>query len=128
LKKTREKVPGIGSVPAFGSLTATFVYETLASTSRCPPGQSSVEGGGMSVRLPVIDPFLPEVNSPEALTGPDTVCFFGSLGKLPPLFWQAYTAVAFAVAVTVVVTVSPRPAILKLTIRLPLLSGPVALA
>src|SRR5574341_1203885 len=43
-------------------------------------------------------------------------------------FQQAYRAVALPEAVTVVVTVSPRPAILKLTARLPALSGPAARA
>src|SRR6266545_5898811 len=80
------------------------------------------------VRLPVIWPFLPEVKSPLAETGPLTAVFFGSLGKLPPLFWQAYTAVALADAVTVSVWLSPSPAILKLTARFPAASGPLALA
>src|SRR5262245_47303029 len=96
------------------------------STSTCPDGQSRVEGGGLSVRLPTTWPFLPEVKSPEALTGPETTCFLGSDGKLPPPLRQAYSAVASAAAVTVVVTVSPSPAILKLTTRLPTASGPEA--
>jgi hypothetical protein len=69
---------------------------------------------------------LPEVKLPDALTGPETVVFLGSEGKLPPLFWQAYTAVASAVAVIVSVWLSPSPAILKLTARFPEASGPVA--
>ncbi len=87
-----------------------------------------MDAGGLRVRLPVICPFLPEVNSPDADTGPETSCFFGSDGKLPPLLRQAYSAVAPALAVTVVVTVSPSPAILKVTVRVPSAFGPVASA
>jgi hypothetical protein len=71
---------------------------------------------------------LPEVKSSDADTGPETSCFFGSLGKLPPLFWHANSAVASAVVVIVIVTLSPRPAILKSTASWPAASGPDALA
>lgn len=76
-------------MPALGSLTWTSVWETDARTVFCPGGHSVVVGGGLRVRLPVIWPFLPEVNSPEPLTGPETSSFLGSAAKLPPSLRQA---------------------------------------
>src|SRR5262249_23601366 len=42
-----------------------------------------------------------------------------AFGKLPPLFSQPYVAVPLAEHVTVMVTLSPRPAILKVHLRFP---------
>jgi hypothetical protein len=41
-------------------------------------------GGGSTVGDAVTLPFLPELNSPVALTGPLTVVLFCALGLAPP--------------------------------------------
>ncbi|MGH8515389.1 MAG: hypothetical protein ACREV8_15900 [Gammaproteobacteria bacterium] len=43
-------------------------------------------------------PFLPELKSPSALTGPLTVVLFAALGLRPPRLTQTYVAVASALA------------------------------
>jgi hypothetical protein len=62
------------------------------------PGQFSVAGGGSTVRLAVIWPFLPEAKVPAAITGPNTSCLFAAAGQLPPWFTHWYTAWASALA------------------------------
>ncbi len=57
---------------------------TLTNTSSCPLGQFSVPAGGLTVRLPEIEPFLPEVNWPNALIVPVTSCLFTALGHFCP--------------------------------------------
>lgn len=44
--------------------------------------------GGVSVSEAVMLPFLPELNVPEALTGPLTVVLLDALGFDPPLLTQ----------------------------------------
>ena len=56
--------------------------DTIFST--WPPGQSSVPAGGSNVREPLIVPFLPDANTPDAVTGPATSCLFEAAGQLPP--------------------------------------------
>jgi hypothetical protein len=70
-----EKVPGIDSGPTgvVLSVMLTSVYVADASCRVCPFGQVMSEGGGWIVSDTVTFLFLPELNSPLALTGPLTV-------------------------------------------------------
>jgi len=54
------------------------------------------DGGGVTVRDAVTWPFLPELNAPDADTGPVTVVLFWALGLAPPRLTQTYVAVASA--------------------------------
>src|SRR6266567_9098381 len=90
-----------------------------------PPGHVKVLGGGLTVREPLTEPFLPDVNVPCAVTVPVTVDLLAALGHFCPWFRQAYTAVASAEAVTVIDTFEPSPAILKFELRVPLELTPV---
>ena len=86
-----------------------------------PPGHVKVVfGGGSTVREPLTEPFLPDVNVPCAVTVPVTVDLLAALGHFCPWFRQAYTALASAETVTVIDTFEPSPAILKSELRVPL--------
>ena len=102
-KKFSEKVPGeVSQSPAPGADTETFVKSTETKTSFWPPGHVKVAfGGGSIVREPLIEPFLPDVNMPCAVTVPVTVDLLAALGHFCPWFRQAYTALPSAEAVTV---------------------------
>ena len=90
VKNVRENVPGIAAQTLWSvSQICTFVDVTRTSTAVGPPGQDSVDAGGRSVSEPVTFPFVPLGNVPLAVTRPVSACFFGSLGKFPPPFWQA---------------------------------------
>ena len=84
------KVPAIGSVmPFVVSVIATFVYVTCAISRLCPDGQEKLPGpGGLRVSDEVTCPFLPELNVPVALTGPEMVVLFDALGLAPPRLTQ----------------------------------------
>ena len=89
-KKFAAKVPGDGSQLSPPPDTLTFVKLTETKTSFWPPGHVKVAfGGGSIVREPLIEPFWPDVNMPDALTGPLTVDLLAALGQCPPLFLQA---------------------------------------
>src|SRR5215208_1580516 len=70
------------------SVSTTLVYETDASSRLCPGGQEMSLGGGLTVSDAVTCPFLPELNAPDALTGPATVVLFWALGLAPPRLTQ----------------------------------------
>src|SRR5262249_6252279 len=92
----------VAGMPLVRSVSAMSVYVTADSTSFWPPpqvgGSDGGHGGGETSRLPVIDPFLPLVNVPVALTGPPTVTLLASFGHRPPLFTQVQVALAVALA------------------------------
>src|SRR5262249_18439155 len=73
----REVGGHVAVMPLVRSVSAMSVYVTADSTSFWPPpqvgGADEGHGGGETSRLAVIDPFLPLVNAPVALTGPPTV-------------------------------------------------------
>ncbi len=52
--------------------------------------------GGEICRHWLIVPFVPELNVPVELTGPETVVLFAAFGHWPPLFTHTYVAVALA--------------------------------
>jgi hypothetical protein len=90
-KKFAEKVPGeVSHSPAPGAVTLTLVYETEIKTKSWPGGHEKVlgGGGGSTVREPVIWPFLPDVNVPDAVTLPDTDTLLAALGHCCPWFRQ----------------------------------------
>jgi hypothetical protein len=72
-------------MPFVSSLMLTFVYVRLFSVAVCPDGQTKVVAGGISVSVPLTEPFLTE-NVPSDDTCASVVVFFGSLGTFPPLF------------------------------------------
>jgi len=75
--------------PIVLSAMLTLVYEADASSRLWPGGHENDPGpGGLTVSDALIFPFLPELNVPEALTGPLTVILFEALGLPPPLFTQ----------------------------------------
>ena len=74
--------------------------------------------GGATVSEPLTVPFFPELNAPDALTGPLTVSLFVAFGWLPPPLMQSATAVM----VTWTWASSPRPASLPLTVSVSPLS------
>src|SRR5262249_49172150 len=74
--------------------------------------------GGCSVRLALIVPFLPELNVPDALTGPATAVLLLALGLPPPLLTHTYVAVPSALAVKLIFWLLPSPASLNETTRL----------
>src|SRR5262245_19101322 len=110
-------------MPLVRSVSAMSVYVTADSTRFWPPpqvgGADEGHGGGETSRLPVIDPFLPLVNVPVALTGPPTVTLLAAFGHFPPLFTQVQVALALALASYLMLTLSPSPASFQLTLRSP---------
>ena len=81
------KVPPMFMLTLFVvSVSTTLVYDTDASSRLCPGGQEMSLGGGLTVSDAVTCPFLPELNVPLALTGPETVvlfCALASTGLVP---------------------------------------------
>src|SRR5262249_47685286 len=76
-------------------------------------------GGGETSRLAVIDPFLPLLNVPVALTGPPTVTLLAAFGHFPPLFTQVQVALPVSLSSSSMLTLSPIPASFQLTTRSP---------
>ncbi len=65
------------------------MYETLASTRRCPDGQlKSPADGGPAERLATTRPFFGS-NEPPADTSALTVSLLAACGWLPPPLMQA---------------------------------------
>jgi hypothetical protein len=86
-KKFSEKVPGeVSQSPAPGADTETFVKSTETNTRRWPLGhvKEAFDGGSIS-REPLIEPFLPDVNVPCAVTVPVTVDLLAALGAFLPM-------------------------------------------
>jgi len=73
------------------------MYDTEASSRLCPGGQEMSLAGALTVSEAVTCPFLPELNVPVAITGPETVVLFCALGLAPPRLTQTYVAVESAV-------------------------------
>ena len=92
----------VALMPLVRSVSAMSVYVTADSTKFWPPPQvgelDGGHGGGETSRLAVIDPFLPLVNVPVALTGPPTVTLLAAFWHFPPLFTQVQVALAVALA------------------------------
>jgi len=101
------------------SVSATFVYDTDASSRFCFGGQEISDGGGETDRDVVTSPFLPELKVPDALTGPATVFLSWALDSWLPLFTHTYVAVTSAVNASLMSWFGPRPASLKLTVSDP---------
>ena len=99
MKNVLETFGTLVETPLVVSVSKMFVYDTLASTSLCPPGQEKLPALiGPAERLSVTLPFLTS-KEPPPVTSPLNVCLFAALGFFPPRLMQAYVAVASAVSV-----------------------------
>jgi hypothetical protein len=76
-------------MPVVVSVILMFEKLTSDKVRVWPLGHEKDPGpGGKRVRLAVIWPFLPDVNVPVAVTGPETVTLLEASGHCPPLFTQ----------------------------------------